>query len=78
MDVGLQDQAVQQRLQTLVTKACNKQRNALEPAVLADIKQICRLRDDYVQAAWEELSQHLRAPHAQVCAARAAPTRRRR
>jgi hypothetical protein len=62
----LLDVAAQRQLQTLVKKATDKRAFSLDPALLRDIKGMCRADDANVRTAFDAISEALKATHSQV------------
>ena len=60
------DVAAQRQVQTLVKKVTDKRAFSLDPALLRDIKGMCRADDAHVRTAFDAISEALKAPHAQV------------
>ena len=62
----LLDVAAQRQVQALVKRITDKRAFSLEPALLQDVKGLCRADDANVRTAFDAISEALQATHAQV------------
>ena len=61
------DVDAQRRVHELVRKATQERQQALDPALLRDIKGLCKTDDENVRSAYAAIAVALKSRHSQVC-----------
>lgn len=61
------DVDAQRRVHELVRKATQERQQTLDPALLRDIKGLCKTDDENVRSAYAAITVALRSRHSQVC-----------